>query len=433
MPTRRDALACALGLALTLGPLACGGGGGHPGPDPTTDFTPYPTGGLACAGKAKAGIADHLLVGYAGDLPATSYADLDIHYQYIAGVLAPDPACLDAGRAKAAGCGTAWWGTWQWDQVPPGQFVRDFVSGWTSAGLTPMLTYYVILPAAQQRLGIVEGTPEVTTAATSATFMTAYLADFRFLLKQVGTARVIIHVEPDFWGYAQHAARAASTDAHGLPAAVATANPTDCAGVENSIAGLGQCLVKMARSYAPNALVSLHGSAWASGFDCVSNTDPRLDVAAEAVKTADFLAACGAGADLVVVDISDRDAGWYQRQSPPRDSWLDAHDAVLPTFAQAFAWSRALSDRLGKPALWWQVPLGNAYVANSCDANGVGAYQDNKLDYFFDHPERVAASGAIGVAFGAGAACQTTPSTDRGRLQSRARALAAAGGQPLCP
>jgi hypothetical protein len=299
-----------------------------------------------------------------------------------------------------------------------------------------MFTYYLLLPAARERLpgGLAEGTPEVTVAARDLAFMRAYLADFRFFLRQLGTAPAVVHVEPDFWGYAQHAARAAGVDAHGLPARVASANPTDCAAAEESIAGLGRCMISMTRTYAPGALVSLHGSAWASGFDCVSNASASLDVAAEAGRTADFLeAATGGCADLLVIDLSDRDAGWYQRQAPPRDTWLDATDAVLPNFRQALAWSRALADRAGRKVLWWQVPVGNMSRANGCDASDVGAFQDNKLDYLFDHPDRVAAGGAAGMAFGAGAGCQTTPMNDGGNLKARAAALAAAGGQPLVP
>jgi hypothetical protein len=349
----------------------------------------------------------------------------DLRYQYLAGVLAPDPACLAPGRAQAVGCGTEWWGTWQWDHEPPGRFVASFASDTAGAGLRPMFTYYLLLPAAQRRLGIAEGTQEVTVAARDRAFMTAYLDDFRFFLRQLGNSAAIVHVEPDFWGYAQHAAQAAGTDSHGLPAAVASANFEDCGAAEESIAGLGRCMISMARTYAPNALVSLHGSAWASGFDCVSNTSASLDVPAQARRTADFLVAAGAGcSDLLVVDLSDRDAAWYQTQG--RNSWLDPTDAALPTFAQAFAWSRALADRAGKAVLWWQVPVGNMSLSNTC-----GAWQDDKLDYFFDHPDRVVGSGAVGMAFGSGATCQTSGETDGGHLSARAAALAAAGGQPL--
>jgi len=408
--------------ALLLTFLAACGGGPSSGP-------PAPAAPLRCAGTAPP-LPGRLAIGYAGNLAEVGAAGFDLRYQYLAGPLAPLAACLDPGRPKAAGCGTAWWGTWQWDQDPPGAFVRGFVAETAAAGLRPMFTYYLILPAARERLagGLAEGTPEVTVAARDLGFMRDYLADFRFFLRQLGTAPAIVHVEPDFWGYAQHAARAAGVDAHGLPARVATANPTDCAAAEESIAGLGRCLISMARTYAPGALVSLHGSAWASGFDCVSNTMSSLDVTAEAVKTADFLQAAGGGcADLLVIDLSDRDAGWYQRQSPPRDSWLDATDAALPTFAQALAWSRALAGRAGKKVLWWQVPVGNMARPNTCGAG----YQDDKLDDLFDHTDRVAAGGAAGLAFGAGAACQTTPMNDGGNLKARAAALAASGGQPL--
>lgn len=365
--------------------------------------------------------ASPLAVGYAGDVAVVGSAGLHVRYQYLAGVLAPDPACLDLGRAKAEGCGTEWWGTWQWDQEPPGQFVPGFVGATASAGLRPMFTYYLLLPAAQRLLGIAEGTQEVTVAARDRAFMAAYLADFRFFLRRLGGAPAIVHVEPDFWGYAQHAARAAGVDAHGLPAEVSLANPADCGGQEDSIAGLGRCMVAMVRAHAPNALVSLHGSSWASGFDCVSNRQVSLDVAAEARKTADFLLAAGTGgADLLVVDLSDRDAGWYQTQG--RDSWLDPSDAALPSFTQAFAWSRALSDRAGQKVLWWQLPVGNMALAGAC-----GAWKDNKLDYFFDHPDRVEASGAVGMLFGSGATCQTSPETDGGHLKARAAALAATG------
>jgi hypothetical protein len=46
--------------------------------------------------------------------------------------------------------------------------------------------------------------------------------------------------------------------------------------------------------------------------------------------------------------------------------------------------------------------------------NTCGAWQDNRVDYFFDHPDRVAASGATGMAFGSGATCQTDPDSEGG-------------------
>jgi len=387
---------------------------------------------LACAGNQVAGFPARLMVGFSGADATAAKPGFDLRYQYLAGGI-PDgsgpctdcrsASCTSAGHRcdNAHGCG--WWGCWQYDQDPPGQDVSDFVTAAEADDLLPMFTYYEIL----QSSGVPEGKPEATDAANDLAFMTRYLADFRFFLQRIGTHPALVHVEPDFWGYAQHAAIDGSTSAAGLPAKVASANPTDCGALPDSIAGLGRCFIAMARNYAPNAWIGLHGSAWASKFDCISNSNPSLDVAAKAATTAAFLSACGAGAsDLVVIDIADRDAGYYE--STGLDTWLDPTDATLPSFAQAFAWSGALAAGIGKPVLWWQVPLGNMGLPDRPNA-----WKDNRVDYFFQHPDRVANGGAIGMAFGSGATGQTTPESDGGRFVAWTAALDAVGGQPLCP
>jgi hypothetical protein len=183
-------------------------------------------------------------------------------------------------------------------------------------------------------------------------------------------------------------------------------------------------MVAMVRKWAPNAKVGLHASGWATGFDCILNADHSLDVAAKGRQTAAFLDPAGAASsDFVVVDIADRDAGW--RESIGQDTWIHG-DATLPSYAQAFTWARALADRAGKPLLWWQVPVGNMSLPNTAQA-----WKDDKVSYFFDHPDLVVGSGAVGMAFGAGDGAQTTPETDGGYLATRAAALRAAGGWPL--
>jgi hypothetical protein len=281
----------------------------------------------------------------------------------------------------------------------------------------PMFTYYVILPAS----GASEGPGEVA-AASDAAFMARYLGDWRFALRTIGGATALLHIEPDFWGYAQQL----SADPHAIPAAVASANPTDCAGHENSIAGLGRCMIAMVRKYAPNARVGLHASGWATRIDVLYNRDPSFDVAAEAGKVGAFLRECGAGAsDYLVVEMSDRDAGYYQ--SVGRNTWWDATNATLPSFRQAFTWAKALAESVGKPLLWWQIPVGNMSQNDTS-----GHWKDNRVQYFFDHPRELAQAHGIGIAFGAGATGQTTPSTDGGSLVGWAKSYFSAGGAPLC-
>jgi hypothetical protein len=196
--------------------------------------------------------------------------------------------------------------------------------------------------------------------------------------------------------------------------------------MEDSIAGLGHCFISMARKYAPNTRIGLHGSAWGTNIDVLGNKDSKLDVAGEAKKLGTFLLECGAAdSDFLVVDASDRDAGWYQTQG--RNTWWDASNATLPGFHQAFAWASALAEQVGKPVLWWQVPVGNMAL-NNTDTH----WQDNRVDYFFAHPDEIAAAHGVGMAFGSGATGQTTPSTDNGNLIARTKAYSQAGGQVLC-
>jgi hypothetical protein len=383
----------------------------------------------ACLGSALLADlgASHLLVGASMEDATATSTPFDGRYQYISGGLfdgaAPCASCATGCTAGGASCansgpGCAWWGCWQYDQDPPGQFVVDFVAKSKASKQIPMITYYMVLQAS----GVAEGGAEVD-AMNGAAFLRRYLADYRFLLQRIGGERAFVHIEPDFWGYVEQK----SDDPHALPAAVKAANPTDCAGQEDSIAGLGRCMIAMVRKYAPAAKVGLHASAWGTNMDVLANADPGFDVAGHAAKLGNFLLAAGAGdGDFVVADMSDRDAGFYEAQG--RDTWWDATNGKLPDFHQAFAWAKGVAETTGRPIVWWQIPVGNMSLSNSYQA-----YKDNRVDYLFAHPDEVAAAHGVGMFFGAGEGQQTTPETDGGNLKSKAKAYAAKGGQKVCP
>ena len=358
----------------------------------------------ATAAKAKADLRYIYLSGgiFDGNSPCSSCAS----------------GCTTGGTSCANTAGCAWWGCWQYDQDPPGSYVRNFVSAAKGNGQIPMFTYYQIL----QGSGAAEGSAEVG-AANNAAFMARYLSDFRFVLQNIGSDVALVHIEPDFWGYAEQV----NSNPHLIPAAVASANSTDCAGTENSIAGLGNCMIAMARKYAPKVRIGLHASGWGTNMDVLSNTSASFNVPAEAKKLADFLVACGAATgDFMVADASDRDAGYYQ--SIGRNTWWDATNATLPDFTQAFAWAKALAEESGTGVLWWQLPVGNMSLPNQANA-----WKDNRVDYFFGHTADLAASHSIGMVFGAGDGAQTTPESDGGNLLSKLNAYAASGGQAYCP
>lgn len=385
------------------------------------------TGPSACLGEpflTSLG-RDRLLVGAQMTNATAGSAPFDVHYLYIAGGLFDSASactsctsgCTSSGTTCAGG-GCAWWGCWQDTSRPPGDYVRTFVSAAKARGQLPLITYY------QQLLGsgLGEGEQQLQ-ALNDAAFMRRYLSDWRFVVQQVGSERALLHLEPDLWGYLQYFSNG---DPRAVPAQVASANSTDCAGMENNAAGLGRCMIAMARKYAPNAKVALHASSWATRIDVMGNNNASIDVPGEARKVADFLLAVGAGdSDYIVLDAADRDAGFYDTQG--RNTWWDTNNTTLPHFRQGFTWARALSERMNKPNFWWQLPVGNMSLPNTNTR-----WRDNRVDYFFAHTAEVAAARSVGFTFGAGDQRQTTPETDNGNLVSRVRAYKQAGGQVPC-
>jgi hypothetical protein len=388
--------------------------------------TPLPSGCLAAPVLSAFGKTDVLVGGQMKD-DIAAQAPFDVRYLYIAGGLFDSVnrctsclSCTAGGRSCSnASGGCRWWGCWQWDQLAPGEYLRDFLETTASRGQIPMITYYQLL----QTSGAVDGT-DVVLKVRDLGLMQRYFNDWRFVLQQIGSRPALLHIEPDFWGYAQFL----SADPRLLPAAVATANSMDCPYQPNTVAGMARCMISMVRKYAPKAKVGLHASAWATKIDVHLNTSSLLSVSTEAYKVADFLRLAGAAeGDFIVVEASDRDAQWYQ-VAKGTNHWWDNTNTRLPHFRQAFAWAKALSERLGKPNLWWQLPVGNMSLSGTWEK-----WRDNRLDYFFDHPNEVAAAHGLGMVFGAGAEGQTNPSTDSGRFLYRAKGYFASGGQSACP
>ena len=373
-----------------------------------------------------------VMIGATMEDATANSAPFDGRYLYLSGGFfdGTDPcsscatACTSNGTscANTAGCG--WWGCWQWDQDPPGQYVVTLISTTKAATYngqahpqTPMFTYYEVLQAS----GVSEGAAEAG-ALNNQAFLHKYFADFRLVLQKIGTNQALLHIEPDFWGYVEQA----GSDPHALPAPVTGANPTDCGSVENSVAGVARCLIAMTRKYASNAKIGLHASGWATNMDVLSNSSASFNVVGEGTKLGNYLVALGAReGDFIVADMSDRDAGYYQKQG--RNTWWDATNATLPNFHQAFTWAKAVSDTVGKPIIWWQIPIGNMSQNNTANH-----YQDNRVDYLFAHLDEVVAANGVGLFFGAGDGQQTTAETDGGNLVAKVKAYATAP-RPACP
>lgn len=349
-----------------------------------------------------------VLIGSSSSSTASTAAPFDVQYQYINN-LAPLEACMTSCKADAS-CG-GWWGCWQWNERPPGsQYPGDLIENldqltWQGQP-HPQLTYWTYY-SLRFLAGGAEGQAEIDNLNDS-TKLARYFTDFRFLLQKIGTRKTMVHLEPDFWGFV----RSKNSNPHAIPAKVNEANPTDCPAQshENSVAGFARCMITMVRKYAPNSAVGLHASPWTHG------------TAGDAQALASFMNALGAGAtDFVATDPSDRDAGWYEVVDNKPYVWWDDQK-----FAAYLAWSKTLSEAVGKPGVMWQVPLGNMSMDNTYQH-----YKDNKVDYLFSRIDDVAAAHVAGLLFGSGDTPQTHIDSDGGNLVNKTKALWQAGGATL--
>ena len=307
------------------------------------------------------------------------------------------------------------WLTWQNPAQPPGQFALDYMTASTTspANFIPVFTWYQLLQSTPST-GSNELNRDYSNLNNAAT-MSSYYASFKVLMQKAGQygSQVVVHVEPDFWGYMQQ--KAGGGDATTVPAMVRSSGFAEASSYPDTVAGFASTLKHLRDTYAPNALLAMHASMWSSGVDIASNTDPNINAAAEADKTAAFLNSAGAGAwDAVFNDVDDHDAAWWELAScgtPPcvnqyYTHWWDPNNVSFPNFSRYLAWVGELHTKTARPQLAWQVPTGNQYfltINNTC-----GHYQDNVAAYFISHAGQLLNAGLIAVLFGAGNSCQTS-------------------------
>lgn len=290
-----------------------------------------------------------------------------------------------------------------------GDFVGRFSRQAWSKGYVPVVSAYFIL-----------GTPTACGEAAACYIqklqnpasVSAYLAAITEAARQAkGDKPVIMQIDPDFFGFMQQI----SNDSANRPAGVKADDPNSFIvalndpNYPNTFAGFGRKIVDTIHSTAPNVLVGLHASTWAT------NQDPNNVTAQETIqiakRIAGFLGASGGNqADLLFVEWSDRDAGSSLRP------WWDDTNRQLPRPSRAILWENALSAASGKRLILWQVPCGNMSLNNTTNH-----YQDNRVAYAFRHPRDLVDTGVIAVLFGGGTGEMTQPSTDGGFIQAQGK------------
>ena len=234
--------------------------------------------------------------------------------------------------------------------------------------------------------------------------MADYWADVRLFMQKAEAGAsghpVVLHVEPDLWGYIEQAAT--GDDAATVPASVASSGDADLAGLPNTATGFAKAFVQLRDLYAPHVLLAYHVSVWGTMVDLhVSQTsDAQTDQLA--AKAAAFYASLGTDFDLAFVDLADRDSGFYQHQyGDGGASWWNASD--FPRYGRFIGGFVAAT---GKRVVVWQIPMGNTLMRATNDT--WGHYADNRPEWFLDDvSDGNLASwrdwGVIGLLFGGGA------------------------------
>lgn len=380
-----------LALLATLTLAGCGGGGSGTAetvaPAPVPAVTPVvPTPPTTLAEKAGylaqvMGKPRQLLLGLGG--ATATVAEIrgqglrpDIYDRYL------------------VGAGSSGWPSWN---SPAGAYVGLVAANADAVGATPMFTLYQMATLGDGNLA----------GLTDGNFMRGYWDNVRLMFTQLRAYNkpVLVNFEPDFWGYAnQVTAEPAEHFAH-----VNTQN-TDCAALPNSVAGMAQCLLAMARAQAPKALVGFPPSQW------------RNDAPAEVLYMQKLLAP--PLADFVVMQTLDRDAGCMEARYTGDSAlcnrpsnlpyYWDASNLTEPSFTTHLAAARQFHEGLQLPLVWWQTPMG---VPASTPGGTPLAFRDNRTQYFLTHPNELVAAGGMAVVFSPGHTSQTSVTTDGGQYQ----------------
>jgi hypothetical protein len=187
------------------------------------------------------------------------------------------------------------WETWNSN----GTFALNYANESAQHGYIPMFPYYELLQSSGSCGSCGENQKDISNL-NNASLMSAYYGNFALLMKRLGPGTydgikgfgkaALVNIEPDFaGGYAVQATSltgvcfgfctGSGNDPSLLKASVASSGFGDAA-YPNTYAGYVQALAHLRDLYAPNVLIGLHVSQFATGDDIGLDTNPNTNMAA---------------------------------------------------------------------------------------------------------------------------------------------------------
>lgn len=321
---------------------------------------------------------------YLNGMRSQNGAAFDYRYQYLSGG-------VNTGNG---------WETWN---SPAGAFATYYIQESAQNKYIPVLVYYEMLQSNGSCGNCQESQKDLSNLNNPGT-MKAYYTNWALLMQKIGAAHktTLVIVEPDLWGFMEQSVVGGTNSAASIHASVASSGYAAAAGLPNTAQGFAWALLHLRDLYAPNAVLALHASNWATNRDISSDTDPNLNVKSVAQKEAQFLLSAGIKGNptniskwnLLSNDVADRDS----QQSGGH--WWDRTNKTLPNFSRYLQFITALTADSGLHVMMWQVPEGNQYF--DTENNSQGHTQDNRAEYILSHVPDFAHAGIIGVLFGPG-------------------------------
>lgn len=289
------------------------------------------------------------------------------------------------------------WANWNAN----GDFVRFYIQDSIANNIIPVFTYYMMYQSIpgnsmSEYDGIYANLQNTST-------MTSYFNDLKLFYQKAGAFSdklVVLHVDPDVWGYMQQ--RSSGDNATTVPAKVAATGLTDLQGLPDNISGFAKAVVKLRDLYAPNVVLGYHLSIWGTGIDIIYSDPSDSQVDSLSTRSGNFYNSLQANFDVSFGEFTDRDAAFKQYvYGDGGGSWYNSSD-----YARNLRYITKFVSVTQKRFVIWQIPFGNTKMRAM--NNTWNHYQSNQVEWLLDDPTRAhlqdyVNAGVIAFMFGRGA------------------------------